>query len=508
MRLRRLLLAAIAVVALALVPATAGAEFVTLGSADQNQALVGPTFAGPEVVWGERTIPGTSRSELSVLAAVPGAHGSTLFSTPPLSSIEDEIDPLGLVASPTRIAFAYQVEAPECGPMSGACGLPDLREVLSAAAFGGPLDGPFRKLAGAPLKNGAIGLSGEELVLAEPAGKGEDFDNAYLEDLASGAPARDVGKVSVFGVSVAGSYMASSGINEITVTTLAGTPVYSVLVPSTDAAECTPDSNGVGRDPESERPTAPCGYALGADGMLAIAGSEPAGLYWASPAQPQLHPIAVTLASHLVAIANDEIVYLSPAGAHDAQLSLTNLSGGTRPISSPIDGGGEAVSGLAFNGTSVAWADHCVYAGSVPAGAPSAPPNPACEAVTIQPGEDENATVAAGGHVRIALTCQYSPCTGSLTMTSVLDKSIGKGGHRKLERMTVTIATGSFTALPVSEAATVSLSLTRRGLSLLRQSRDRLSATVTATLPLASTSQKTSATVSLHASRPRRHRPA
>ncbi len=496
LRLRRLPLVAIAVVAFALVPAAAEAEFVTLGAADQDQALVGPTFAGSEVVWGERTIPGTSRSELSVLAAVPGAHGSTLFATRPLSSLEDEIDLLDLVASPTRIAFAYQVQAPQCGSISGACGQPDLPEARSAAAFGGPLGGPFRRLAGDSLENGAIGLSGEEVVLAEPVHKGgANYDSAYVEDLANGAPAREVGAVGASGVSVAGSYMASSTFNSINVMTLAGKPVYSVLVPTAYLAECTPDSNGVHGYPEGA--TASCGYALGADGSLAIASTEPVGLYWASPAQPQLHPIAVTLASPLVAISGDEIVYLSPVGANDVQLALTDLSGSTRPISSPIDGGGEAVSGLAFNGTSVAWADHCVYAGSVPAGAPSGPPSPACEAVTIQPGEDESAKVAANGRVRVTLTCQYSPCTGSLTLRSVLDRNIGKGTHRKLERMTETIATGSFRALPVREADTVSLHLNRSGLRLLRQSSHSLRASVTATVPFASTSEKTSATVSL-----------
>jgi hypothetical protein len=419
-----------------------------------------------------------------------------------LSSLEEEVDLLDLVASPTRIAFAYQVQAPQCGSMSGACGQPDLPETRSAAAFGGPLGGPFRKLAGDSLENGAIGLSGEEVVLAEPVHKGgADYDGAYVEDLASAAPARDVGKVGASGVSVAGSYMANSTLKEITVTTLEGKPVYSVLVPTAYAAECTSDSNGVHR--YAEGATASCGYALGADGTLAIASMEPMGLYWASPAQPQLHQIAVTLASPLVAIANDEIVYLSPDGAHDTQLSLTSLSGSTRPISSPIDGGGEAVSGLAFNGTSVAWTDHCVYAGSVPAAAPSGPPDPACAAVTVQPGEDASAKVLASGQVRIKLSCQYSPCSGSLTLTSALDRRIGKGRHSKLAPRTVTIATGSFTAVPVNDADTVALRLSASGTRLLRQSDHTLSATATATVAFASTSQRTSATVSLHAGRAR-----
>lgn len=497
MRLRALLPAALAALALGAVPAAARADTVTLGAADQNQTLVGPAFAGPEVVWGERALPGTARAQLSILAAVPGAHGSTLFSTPPVSSAEQEIAPLGLVASATRIAFAYQVEVPECGVMSGACGQPDLREVLSATAFGGAPDGPFRKLAGDSLKNGSLALSGEEVVLVEPlAGHGE---RAYVQSLAGAAPARDVGAVGA-GVSVAGSFIASSSGNAITVMTLAGTPVYSVPLPPADAAGCTSDSSGVVTGQEGTTPA--CGYALDADGTLVIAGSGPAGLDWASPAQPQLHAIAVTLAAPLVAIDNDEIVYLSPIATKGAQLALTDLAGRTRPISSAIEGGGAAVSGLAFNGTSVAWADHCIYAGPVPAATTSVPANPACEAVTIQPGDNESAKVTNAGRVRITLTCQYSPCSGSLALTSVLERNIGKGRRGRLKRATVTIASGSFRALPVSESDTVSLSLNRSGMRLLEQSRTGVSATVTATVALASTAQRTSAPVSLHAARP------
>ena len=78
------------------------------------------------------------------------------------------------------------------------------------------------------------------------------------------------------------------------------------------------------------------------------------------------------------------------------------------------------------------------------------------------------------------------------------------GRHRRLKRTTVTIATGSFAALPVTEADTVALNLNRSGLRLLQQRRHGLSATVTATVSLASASQKTSTTMSLHASGPGR----
>jgi hypothetical protein len=374
--------------------------------------------------------------------------------------------------------------------------------VRSVAAFDAPPDGPFRRLAGSSLENGAIGLSGDELVLAEPA-KRAGAETAYVEDLATGSPARDIGPVDSFGLSVAGSYIASSSANEIAVTTLAGTPVYSVPLPS-GIAGCMSDSSGVGRDHDGEpEPGESCGYALDADGTLAIATGGLRGLYWASPAQPQLHPVAVDLASPLVAIADDEIVYVTPAGANGAQLALTNLGGSTRPISFPVAGGAERLSGLAFDGTDVAWADGCIYAGSVPASAPSAAPAPACQAVIIESGSGERVKVARDGRLRIALGCQYSPCAGSLTLTTTTSRTIGTGRHRKLKRTTVTIAGASFTALAVEKADAVSLTLSRSGLALLQRGGYHLNATVTATAPSGSISQKTSVPVSLEGARPK-----
>jgi hypothetical protein len=506
LRPRRFLLGALLVtVALAIVPGSADAEFATLGATTQYQALVGPAFAASEVVWGERSLPGASagtpRSEFSVLAAVPGAHGSTLFSAPAPASVEESTKPLGLVASPTLLAFAYQLEAPQCGAASLACGQPDLPEVRSVAAFGGPPAGPFRRFGGPSLKNGAIGLSGDEVVLAEPVHGGTGGETAYVEDLATGTPARELGPVASSGLSVAGTYVASSIANEIAVTTLAGTPVYSVLLPA-GTEGCTSDSNGVGRDHEGE-PGESCGYALDADATLAIATGGPGGLYWASPAQPQLHPIAVDLASPLVAIANDEIVYVTPAGAMGAQLALTDLSGNARPISFPVEGGAEGISGLAFDGTNVAWTDGCIYAGSVPASAPTGPPAPACEAVTIESEFNEGVKLARSGRVRIDLRCQYSPCSGTLTLTTAISRATGTGRRKKIKRTTMTIGTASFTGLAVAKGDAVSLTVGRSGLRLLKRGGYRLKATVTATVPSGSTSEKTSATVSLEGARPR-----
>jgi hypothetical protein len=510
LRPRRLLLGTIALVVLALAPTAASAELVTLGATNRTQTTIGPAFAGSEVVWGERSVPHTSHTHFSILAAVPGSHGSTLFSAQPSSSAEEEITPLGLVASATRIAFAYQVEAPECGLMSGACGLPDLPEVLSVAAFDGLLGGPFRPLGGRSLKNGAIGLSGEEVVLAEPMKNGGGGERAYVEDLATGAPARDVGPVGASGLSVAGPYIASSSIeltadpsvteDLITVMTLAGTPVYHVLVPRPGA--CMADSNGVGRDLKGE-PAADCGYALDADGTLAITTDKPRDLYWASPAHPQLHPIAVTLASPLVAIADDEIVYVTPAGAGGVQLALTDLSGNTRPISFPTAGGAEGISGIVFDGTNVAWTDGCIYAGSVPASVPGAPPAPACEAVTARSARMK---VADNGLVRISLSCEYSPCSGTLRLTTPVKKVTGSGTHKKVKSTTVTIGSAEFTSLPVGNRDSVSVTLNASRLRLLERSSHGLNATATATVPAGSTPQTTNATVSLEARSPLRSR--
>jgi hypothetical protein len=505
-RTRRLLLAAMALVLLAIHPAPVSAEYATLGAASENQTLVGPALGGSEVVWGDKSTPGAQSPEFSVLAAVPGSHGSTLFSTR-LSSPEEEIDPLGLLASPTRLAFAYQVEAPECGPVSGACGLPDLREVLSVAAFTAPLNGPLRRLSAVSLKNGAIGLSGEDVVLGKRARSTGAAEQAYVQNLATGAPATAAGALGAGGLSVAGSFVASSSANDITVSTLAGAPVYSVLVPS-GGEGCASDSSGARRDPQV-RPAEPCGYALDADGTLAIASGAPASLAWASPAQPRLHPIALDIASPLLAISNDQIVYLAPVGASGAQLALTDLAGERRPVSFPVSTGAEAVSGLAFDGTSLAWADDgCVYAGPVPSSAPAAPPSPACEVVAIQTAaRTESEKVTANGQVVIPLSCEHSPCSGSLTLSTVVEKVSATARHRRSKRTTVRIGSAQFRSLAVSGKDSVSAKLSADGLRLLEANGYRLNATVSTTVPYASTSQRASATISLDASRPKKTRP-
>jgi len=261
---------------------------------------------------------------------------------------------------------------------------------------------------------------------------------------------------------------------------------------------CRADLEFVGSPGES------CGYALDADGTLAIA--VPTGgsyaLYWASPTQPQLHRIAVTAASAVVAIANDEIVYVTPVGAKGAQLALTDLNGSARPISFQIEGGAGGVSGLAFDGTNVAWADDCIYAGSVPTSAPTGPPAPACEIVDIDSHGSEK--VAGNGRVRIHLSCQYSPCTGSLTLTTAISRRTGRGKHKKIKWTTLTVGTAKFRGLAVGDNDSGSLKLNANGLRLPRRSRRPLRATLTATAPSSSTSEKSSATVSLKASRPRK----
>lgn len=499
-RTRRLLLATMALVLLTICPAPASAEYATLGAASDTQTLVGPALGGSEVVWGDQSTPGAPSPGFSILAANPGSRGSTLLSRR-LSSPEEEIDPLGLLASPTRLAFAYQVEAPECGPVSGACGLPDLREVLSVAAFTAPLNGRLRRLSGVSLKNGAIGLSGEDVVLGERARSTSAVEQAYVQNLATGAPATRAGTLGAAGLSVAGSFVASSSANSITVSTLTGAPVYSVVVPS-GGEGCTSDSSGVGRDPQVST-VEPCGYALDADGTLAIASGAPGSLSWASPSQPGLHPIALAIASPRLAIANDEIVYLAPGAPSGVQLALTNLAGDTRPISFPMSTGGEDLSGLAFDGTSLAWADDgCLYAGAVASSAPTAAPLPTCEVVAIQTGaRGESEKVTANGEVVIPLSCEHSSCSGSLTLSTVVEKV---SRHQKRRKVTVRIGAAQFRSLAVSGKDRVSVKLSADGLRLLAANGDRLNATVSTTVPYASTSQRASATISLDASRPKR----
>jgi hypothetical protein len=197
--LRRVLLAAIAPVALALAPAPADAEFAALAASAQSMA--GPAFAGSEVVWGERTPPGVAPSSFSIYAAVPGSHGSTLVSEV-VPRAGEEINPMGLVTSSTRVAFAYEVENNCLGP-AFSCSVSS--EYI--AAFDAPVGGPFHRVVQLSLANAPsfqyasppteweadVGLSGEELVLAEPVNKGAGGEKVYVQDLATGAPSHDVG---------------------------------------------------------------------------------------------------------------------------------------------------------------------------------------------------------------------------------------------------------------------------------------------------------------------------
>lgn len=501
-RLKGLLAVAVCLLAaLASSAAPARAEFAAIG-ADDAETVVGPTFAGHEVVWGElgecrvgcRLEPSVTGPEFSVLAAVPGSHGSTLFSKE-LRSSDQEIRPLGLVASPTRIAFAYEVEF-NCGESESlACSPGFTPEYVDT--FGGATRGPFRRLARNTLttdsvENAGVGLSGDDVVLAEPTGKSAGGETAYVQDLATGAPARKVGALGTLGLSVAGSYIASSTSGGISVTTLAGTPVYSVGGGGAGSS-CTADSGGVMRTAYH------CDYALDPDGTLAIAFPAGAGyaLYWASPQQPELHHLAVLAASPLVAIADDEIVYLSPVGAGGAQLALSDLNGNARPISFPVEGGASHVSGLAFDGVNVAWADRCIYSGSVPATAPTGPPSPACAFVGIR---SVSGTVATDGRIAITLDCRYAPCTGTLAVTAQVSETTGKGSRRHTKRKTVTIGIADFTGLAVGQRDGVSLKLDAVGQRLLRRS-GHISVEVIAKLPVGSTSQIASEAVSLRVTR-------
>ncbi len=464
--------------AVAVAPAAAGAEVVTLGAANPYQTTVGPVLAGSEVAWGEVSpAMGRSRSQLSVLAALPGSHGSALFSAHASSLVEEDINPIGLLASATRVGVAYRVEN-TCSLPAFSCSI----QVLHEAAFSGPLAGPLAQVEEPSLFNvdGAL------------APRGQPVTGSYVA----------AGESEPFASSVAGSYVASwtrkgegtpVETTVIAVSTVAGTPVYSLQVPASHDA-CMADLAGVGG------PEGGCSYALDADGTLAFTMATGGGyaLYWASPAQPQLHRIAVRAVSPVIAIADDEIVYLAPVGAKGAQLAITDLNGNTRPVSVPVEGGASQVSGIAFDGASIAWAADCIYGGSVPTSAPTARPAPACEVVNIRSVARK---VGGNGRVSINLGCRYSPCSGLLTLTTAVKSTTGAGKRKKIKWTTVTIATGQFTSLAVASKDSVSLKLNASGLTLLKRS-GHLNTTLTAKVPDGSISQKTSETASLQASRP------
>jgi hypothetical protein len=422
---------AAALALLALTPPAARAGLVAVA---RTTLSAGPTLAGSAVVWAAPA----GGPGFTVREAVPGSAPATIYAAPPVPA-DEEIDPLGLDGSPTRVAFAYAIETRPTGDE-------DTPSPLFADAFGGAPAGPFGSLGqlsvptDQSLRPVAIGLTGDDVVLAEPADQFGTSEHAHVQDLADGSAPTDIGPVGTDSLDVAGSYIASSNFARtatIAVTDLAGAPVFKVAIP---------ESNGPGliggcqSQTETQIGFAACGFAIGADGTLAVAvetrlanaaGSATYRLYWASPSQPQLHALAVTPTSSILAVADDEIVYVAAAGARAQRLALTGLSAATRPISFQFPA--DALSGLAFDGTNLAWSTaDCLYAGPLPLTMPAGPPPGTC------PQDEFSLATPLLAHDRlvpITITCLMAGptgCRGTITLRSPLHAAHGRTRSRTL----------------------------------------------------------------------------
>jgi hypothetical protein len=433
-------------------PAPAGADVVALArtTVSAGPALAGPALAGAAVVWAAPA----SGPGFTIRERVPGAASSTVYSTPTVPH-DEVIAPLGLDGSATRVAFAYAVD-------TQASGDAEAPSPLYAVALGGPLAGPFSPIAhlsvttDLDLQPIAIGLTGDEVALAEPIDEFGATEHAHVQSLATGPPSHDIGPVGIDGLDVAGSYVASSSSTshaaKIAVTNLAGAPVYSLAIPESPGPGLEGACQSVAR---TEIGFAACGYALDPDGTLAVAVETAAGigdalstyrLYWASPAQPGLHALAATAVSSIVATAGDRIIYVEAAGANGDQLAVSDLAGVTRPVSFQVPR--NSLSGLAFDGTNLAWSTRdCVYGGTLPATAPTGPPVGTC------PQSEFSITtpfIARHRTIPIRVSCEMAAatgCRGTVTLSAPLHRLHGKASSR-------TLATAPF-SIGLSQAATV-----------------------------------------------------
>jgi hypothetical protein len=115
----------------------------------------------------------------------------------------------------------------------------------------------------------------------------------------------------------------------------------------------------------------------------------------------------------------------------------------------------------------------------------------------------QRAIVAANGALSVELTCSGAPCGGSLTLRSTVEKTTGRGKHKKTKRSAVTIGAAAFSASGLGSES-VSLTLNASGLRLLEQGHYKLAGTAVVTYTSGSVSRTASAAVSLNGTKPKR----
>jgi hypothetical protein len=106
-------------------------------------------------------------------------------------------------------------------------------------------------------------------------------------------------------------------------------------------------------------------------------------------------------------------------------------------------------------------------------------------------------TVAPAQTGTIAVDCGGAPCTGTITLTALVKRTVGRGRHRRVKRVAETIGSAAFSGLAVGGDQIV-VKLNQTGLRLLERGAHQLTATAVATYKSGTKTESARATVSLH----------
>jgi streptogramin lyase len=110
-----------------------------------------------------------------------------------------------------------------------------------------------------------------------------------------------------------------------------------------------------------------------------------------------------------------------------------------------------------------------------PLSASTGPPSALAKSVLTVPLQGD--TVTRHGGVHVAVDCTGAPCSGTVKLIYKLKITVGRGKHKRIKTLPITIASGSFASLPVGVDRVV-LELAGHGLQLLSSHKYRLGANV------------------------------
>jgi hypothetical protein len=371
-----------------------------------GHVMAGPVLAGGRLAWAQEGPQGSV-----LIQAVPAAGGATqtLATLPALLPGDENHLLLALVASPTRLAWFEGQEE-----LEGYSGPSREADALQGRIVAGPLDGPFRTVAGCdrfgpgcPEAQACVGGSGgvaggglTAMALTGDVLTYTDFCGADGTRDATGAQAQAVHRVDLAADPPAASSPLAAGAGagvsfETLGPDLAAGGVANAAAP---VVRRISDGSALGPYPAG----APTGL-IQADGKVAGATYDPATgnntIAWAAPGDPEVHRLPFAGPSPydgLLGFAGDRLL-IQPPGTSQG-LVLVDLGGAAAPVVriAPAPGPqrlAAVVGGASFDGAHVAWAvtscEHTAIGISSIGDAPQDVPARVCDAPRT-----------TGGHVR------------------------------------------------------------------------------------------------------------